>query len=574
MKQSKVFIPTLRETPADAEVISHQMMLRAGYIRQVTAGVYAYLPLAQRVLNKISKIIREEMERIDASEMTTPMLLPAELWQESGRYESYGPDLFKLRNRHDRDMILGPTHEETMTALIRDDIKSYKRLPLTVYQIQTKLRDERRPRFGLLRGREFIMKDAYSFSVDQAGLDETYRNMEAAYINIFDRVGLNYRVIVGDAGAMGGSDSKEFSAPAEAGEDIIAYSDESEYAANLEMARDLYTANKSHAPLADLEKIATPEVKTIDELAAYIETTADNLVKTILMIADEQPIMLLIRGDYEVNEVKVQNLLQADELRMATDEEVLDILGAPFGSLGPTGVGEEVKIIADEWVTDMVNITVGANEAGFHFLNANVERDFRIDEVADIRTAREGDLAIDGKGHLQFAKGIEIGHIFKLGTRYSKTMGAQVLDDNGRQADIIMGSYGIGVSRLLSAIAEQTADEQGLAWPTAVAPWDVHLVPMKYKDEVQGALADQLNDQLTTAGFEVLLDDRNERPGVKFADADLIGLPVRVTIGKKAGEGIVEVKTRKAEEAIEVRADELANVLEILLHSQTTPNEA
>lgn len=574
MKQSKVFIPTLRETPADAEVISHQMMLRAGYIRQVTAGVYAYLPLAQRVLNKISKIIREEMERIDASEMTTPMLLPAELWQESGRYESYGPDLFKLRNRHDRDMILGPTHEETMTALIRDDIKSYKRLPLTVYQIQTKLRDERRPRFGLLRGREFIMKDAYSFSVDQAGLDETYRNMETAYINIFDRVGLNYRVIVGDAGAMGGSDSKEFSAPAEAGEDIIAYSDESEYAANLEMARDLYTANKSHAPLADLEKIATPEVKTIDELAAYIETTADNLVKTILMIADEQPIMLLIRGDYEVNEVKVQNLLQADELRMATDEEVLDILGAPFGSLGPTGVGEEVKIIADEWVTDMVNITVGANEAGFHFLNANVERDFRIDEVADIRTAREGDLAIDGKGHLQFTKGIEIGHIFKLGTRYSKTMGAQVLDDNGRQADIIMGSYGIGVSRLLSAIAEQTADEQGLAWPTAVAPWDVHLVPMKYKDEVQGALADQLNDQLTTAGFEVLLDDRNERPGVKFADADLIGLPVRVTIGKKAGEGIVEVKTRKAEEAIEVRADELANVLEILLHSQTTPNEA
>ena len=574
MKQSKVFIPPLRETPADAEVISHQMMLRAGYIRQVTAGVYAYLPLAQRVLNKISKIIREEMERIDASEMTTPMLLPAELWQESGRYESYGPDLFKLRNRHDRDMILGPTHEETMTALIRDDIKSYKRLPLTVYQIQTKLRDERRPRFGLLRGREFIMKDAYSFSVDQAGLDETYRNMEAAYINIFDRVGLNYRVIVGDAGAMGGSDSKEFSAPAEAGEDIIAYSDESEYAANLEMARDLYTANKSHAPLADLEKIATPEVKTIDELAAYIETTADNLVKTILMIADEQPIMLLIRGDYEVNEVKVQNLLQADELRMATDEEVLDILGAPFGSLGPTGVGEEVKIIADEWVTDMVNITVGANEAGFHFLNANVERDFRIDEVADIRTAREGDLAIDGKGHLQFTKGIEIGHIFKLGTRYSKTMGAQVLDDNGRQADIIMGSYGIGVSRLLSAIAEQTADEQGLAWPTAVAPWDVHLVPMKYKDEVQGALADQLNDQLTTAGFEVLLDDRNERPGVKFADADLIGLPVRVTIGKKAGEGIVEVKTRKAEEAIEVRADELANVLEILLHSQTTPNEA
>ncbi|GAK31611.1 prolyl-tRNA synthetase [Weissella oryzae SG25] len=571
MKQSKVFIPTLRETPADAEVISHQMMLRAGYIRQVTAGVYAYLPLAQRVLNKISNIMREEMERVDAIEMTTPVLLPAELWQESGRYESYGPDLFKLRNRHERDMILGPTHEETMTALIRDDIKSYKRLPLTVYQIQTKLRDERRPRFGLLRGREFIMKDAYSFSINEAGLDQSYRNMEAAYINIFDRVGLNYRVIVGDAGAMGGSDSKEFSAPAEAGEDIIAYSDESEYAANLEMARDLYTANKSHAPLAELEKIATPEVKTIDELAAYIETTADNLVKTILMVADDAPIMLLVRGDYEVNEVKVQNLLQATELRMATDEEAQTILGAPFGSLGPVGVGPEVKIIADEWVTDMVNVSVGANEAGFHFLNANVDRDFRIDQVADIRTAREGDLAIDGKGHLKFTKGIEIGHIFKLGTRYSKAMGAQVLDANGRQADIIMGSYGIGVSRLLSAIAEQNADENGLAWPTAVAPWDVHLVPMKYKDEIQGALTDQLVQQLETAGFEVLLDDRNERPGVKFADSDLIGLPVRVTIGKKAAEGIVEVKMRKADEAIEVRAEELASVLEILLHSQ---NEA
>ena len=567
MKQSKVFIPTLRETPADAEVISHQLMLRAGYMRQITAGVYAYLPLAQRILNKISNIIREEMEKIDAIEMTTPVLLPAELWQESGRYETYGPDLFKLRNRHDRDMILGPTHEETMTSLIRDDIKSYKRLPLMVYQIQTKLRDERRPRFGLLRGREFIMQDAYSFSVDQAGLDESYKNMEAAYINIFDRVGLNYRVIVGDAGAMGGSDSKEFSAPAEAGEDIIAFSDASEYAANLEMAKDLYVSNKSHAPLADLEKIATPEVKTIEEVANFINVKPEEIVKSMLMYADEQPVLLLLRGDFELNEVKVQNYLHADELRMATEEEAQSVLGAPFGSLGPVGVGEEVKIIADEWVTDMANVVVGANEAGFHFLNANIDRDFRIDEVADIRTAREGDLAVDGKGHLQFTKGIEIGHIFKLGTRYSKSMGAQVLDDNGRQTDIIMGSYGIGVSRLLSAIAEQTADENGLAWPTAIAPWNVHLVPMKYKDEVQGALTDQLNDQLVAAGFEVLVDDRNERPGVKFADSDLIGLPVRVTVGKKASEGIVEVKMRKSDEAIEVRAEELADTLAILLHT-------
>lgn len=565
MKQSKVFIPTLRETPADAEVISHQMMLRAGYVRQVTAGVYAYLPLAQRVLNKIKAIIREEMEKVDATEMTAPVLLPAELWQESGRYETYGPNLFKLRNRHGRDMILGPTHEETMTTLVRDDIKSYKRLPLTIYQIQTKLRDEDRPRFGVLRGREFIMKDAYSFSIDEAGLDDAYKKMESAYVNIFNRVGLDYRVIVGDAGAMGGSDSKEFSAPAAAGEDTIAYSDESDYAANLEMAKDLYTPNKSHAPLADLQKIATPEVATISELADYLQIAEDQLVKTLFMIADGEPVMLLVRGDYEVNEVKVKNNLQAGELRFATEEEAQQYLGAPFGSLGPVGVGEEVKIIADEWVTDMANIVVGGNEAGFHYLNANVDRDFRIDEVTDIRIAREGNPAIDNKGHLQFTKGIEVGHIFKLGTRYSKAMGAQVLDANGRQADVIMGSYGIGVSRLLAAIAEQNADENGLSWPAAIAPWNVHLIPIKYKNETQAKLTDELNDSLVAAGYEVLVDDRNERPGVKFADSDLIGLPVRVTIGKKASEGIVEVKLRQADEAIEVRADELVSTLQVFL---------
>lgn len=565
MKQSKVFIPTLREVPADAEVISHQMMLRAGYIRPVSAGVYAYLPLAQRVLNKIEAIIREEMDPADASEMLNPVLLPAELWQESGRYDTYGPNLFKLKNRHNRDMILGPTHEETMTQLIRDDIKSYKRLPLSLYQIQTKFRDENRPRFGLLRGREFMMMDAYSFAVDEVGLDEAYDQMEAAFVRILDRVGLDYRVIVGDAGAMGGSDSKEFSAPAAAGEDVIAYSDASDYAANLEMAKDLYVPNKSHAALLDCEKIATPEVETIGELAEYLQTTPDQLVKSILMFADEQPVLALVRGDFEVNPVKIQHATGAEEVRLATEDEAVTLLGAGFGSLGPVGVGEDVKIIADEWVTDMVNLTVGANEAGFHFLNANIDRDFRIDEVADVRVAREGDPAIDGKGKLQFTSGIEVGHIFKLGTRYSKALGAQVLDANGRQTDVIMGSYGIGVSRLLSAIAEQNADENGLAWPSEVAPWDIHLVPIKYKTEEQRQLTDTINQDLEAAGYAVLLDDRNERPGVKFADSDLIGLPVRVTVGKKADEGIVEVKLRKAEESIEVRVEELANTLGILL---------
>src|SRR5699024_1673284 len=321
-----------------------------------------------------------------------------------------------------------------------------------------------------------------------------YKKMESAYVNIFNRVGLDYRVIVGDAGAMGGSDSKEFSAPAAAGEDTIAYSDESDYAANLEMATDLSTTNKSPARLADLQKIATPDVATISELADYLQIAEDKLVKTLFMIADGEPVMLLVRGDYEVNEVKVKNYLQAGELRLATEEEAQQYLGAPFGSLGPVGVGEEVKIIADEWVTDMANIVVGGNEAGFHYLNANVDRDFHIDEVTDIRIAREGNPAIDNKGHLQFTKGIEVGHIFKLGTRYSKAMGAQVLDANGRRADVIMGSYGIGVSRLLAAIAEQNADENGLSWPAAIAPWNVHLIPIKYKNETQAKLTDELND--------------------------------------------------------------------------------
>ncbi|QBO35271.1 proline--tRNA ligase [Periweissella cryptocerci] len=567
MKQSKLFIPTVKETPADAEVISHQMMLRAGYIRQVTAGMYAYLPLAQRVINKIDGIIRVEMEKIDAAEMLTPAVLPADLWRESGRYESYGPDLYKLQDRHDRDLILGPTHEETMTQLIRDDIKSYKRLPLTVYQIQPKYRDERRPRSGLLRGREFIMKDAYSFSSDEAGLDQAYRAMEKAYINIFDQVGLDYRVIVGDGGAMGGKDSKEFSAVAAAGEDIIAYSDTTDYAANLEMAKDYYTPNKSLDVQNELTKIETPHVGTIEELAEFLKVDATKLIKSVVFIADEKPVLALVRGDYEVNDVKLKNFLDVDSLELATEEDTMKYLGAKFGSLGPVGVSEDVRIVADEFIQDMVNVTVGANEDGFHFTNVNQNRDFRIDDVLDIRVAKEGSLAPDGQGRLVFTKGIEIGHIFKLGTRYSKALGAQVLDENGRQKDIIMGSYGIGVSRLLSAIAEQQADENGLVWPRAIAPYDIHVVPLNLNDADQARVANDVEDTLTAVGFEVLVDDRKERPGVKFADSDLIGLPIRITVGKKANENIVEVKLRKTGEMIEVRVEELQQSVAILLGS-------
>lgn len=568
MQQSKLFMPTLREVPADAEVKSHQLLLKAGFIRPVAAGMFSYLPLAKRVLNKIERIIREEMDSIDANEMLVPEILPAELWEKSGRYETYGPALYKFKNRQNRDFILGPTHEETFTQLLSDDIKSYKKLPLVVYQIQPKFRDENRPRFGLLRTREFIMKDAYSFSADQAGLDQAFHNMETAYIKIFDRIGLSYRAIVGDAGAMGGSDSKEFSAPAVAGEDIIAYSDATDYAANLEMAKDFYQRENVNTQLESLKTIDTPNEKTIDDIAALLSVPKSKLAKTIMFIADGELVAVVTTGDFEVNTVKVQNFLHADTLEVAEEKQVRDIVGAGFGSLGPVSLPEEVRLLVDERAADLVNFVAGANEDGKHYLNINWQRDVVIPEenINDFRTAREGDLAVDGKGHLVFTPGIEIGHIFKLGTRYSKSLGAQVLDENGRQTDMIMGSYGIGVSRLLSAIVEQKADEDGLVWPSSVAPFDVHIVPVNAKNDDQMRVAEQLNELLTAQGLEVLVDDRKERAGVKFADADLIGLPIRITVGKKASEEIVEVKVRASNTNIEMRLSEVVDSVSVLLN--------
>ena len=569
MKQSKLLMPTLRDIPAEAEVKSHQLLLKAGYIRPIAAGMFSYLPLAKRVLNKIETIIREEMDKIDANEMLVPEVLPAELWQRSGRYETYGPALYKFKNRQDRDFILGPTHEETFTQLIADEIKSYKKLPLTVYQMQAKFRDENRPRFGLLRTREFIMKDAYSFSADQEGLDEAFHNMEEAYTNIFDRLGLEYRAIVGDAGAMGGSDSKEFSAPAAAGEDTIAYSDATDYAANLEMAKDFYERRSATAEQLALEKISTPNEKTIDDVATLLDKPKNELVKTIMFVADDELVAVVTTGDFEVNEVKVQNYLHADSLVMAEEADVRKAVGAGFGSLGPVGLPEEVKLLVDERAADLANFAAGANEDGMHYVNINWNRDVDLlaENVSDFRTVREGDLAIDGKGKLQFTSGIEIGHIFKLGTRYSKTLGAQVLDNNGRQTDVIMGSYGIGVSRLLSAIAEQKADEDGLVWPASVAPFDIHIVPINMKDEDQARVAEQLETLLVAQGMEVLVDDRKERAGVKFADADLIGLPIRITVGKKADEDVVEVKVRASNTNIEMRVSEVVDSVSVLLNA-------
>lgn len=568
MKQSKVLIPTKKEAPSDAEALSHKMMIRAGYIYQVSAGVWSYLPLAYRVIRKVENIIRDEMDKAGAVEMLMPGLLPADLWKESGRYESYGDNLFKLKDRRDRDFILGPTHEETFTEVLRDSIKSYKKLPLVVYQLQDKFRDEDRPRYGILRGKEFEMLDGYSFSADQEGLDEAYNNQAKAYRNIFDRIGLNYKVILADSGTMGGKNSQEFSAPAEVGEDIIAYTD-GDYAANIEKAESKFTGVQQTAAPAPIEKKATPGAHTVDEAAESLDLDPNQVIKSMLYIAkmseDEyQPVLVLMRGDDEVNEAKVTNALDCEELELATEEDAEKYLNAHPGSLGPVGVGEEVKILADNYVKVLVNMACGANEDGYHYVNANIDRDFRVDQFGDFRNVKEGEIAPDGKP-LKFTPGIEIGHIFKLGTHYSSKLGAQILDSNGRLTDVIMGSYGIGVTRLLSAVAEQNADENGLVWPDSIAPFDVHVIPVNAKKEDQMAMADKIDQQLTEAGYEVLVDDRKERAGVKFADSDLIGIPIRVTVGKKAQDGIVEIKIRKTGETVEVKQEELVNTVGILL---------
>ena len=614
MKQSKMLIPTLREMPSDAQVISHALMLRAGYVRQVSAGVYSYLPLANRVIEKTKKIMREEFDKIGAVEMLAPALLSADLWRESGRYETYGEDLYKLKNREKSDFILGPTHEETFTAIVRDSVKSYKQLPLNLYQIQPKYRDEKRPRNGLLRTREFIMKDAYSFHANYDSLDVAYDEYKSAYEKIFTRSELDFKAIIGDGGAMGGKDSQEFMAitpdrtdlnrwvvldksvasfdeiPEDvqeairteltswmvSGEDTIAYSSESSYAANLEMATDEYKPAGRVVTEEEVARVSTPDCKTIDEVAAFLGLDESQTIKTLVYMADESPVVALLVGNDQLNEVKLKNHLAADFFDVASEDEVRQLLGAGFGSLGPVNLPEGVRIIADRKVQDLANAVVGANEDGYHLTGVNPGRDFTA-EYVDIREVREGEISPDGQGVLKFARGIEIGHIFKLGTRYSDSMNANVLDENGRAVPMIMGCYGIGVSRLLSAVMEQHArlfvnktpkGEFRYAWginfPKELAPFDVHLIPVNVKDEEALALTDQIEANLLSAGYEVLVDDRNERAGVKFSDSDLIGLPIRVTVGKKAAEGIVEVKIKATGDTIEVHADNLLETLSIL----------
>ena len=562
MKQSKVFIPTMREVPAEAEALSHRLLLKAGLIKQSTSGIYSYLPLATRVLNNISNIVREEMESIDAVEILMPALQQAELWEESGRWGAYGPELMRLKDRNGREFALGPTHEEVVTSLVRDELKSYKRLPLTLFQIQSKYRDEKRPRFGLLRGREFIMKDAYSFHADEESLDATYQDMYNAYSKIFKRVGINARPVVADSGAIGGNHTHEFMALSEIGEDTIVYSNESDYAANIEKAEVIYHPSEKHTETAELSKIETPNVKTAQELADFLNRPLDEIIKTMIFKVDGEFIMILIRGHHELNDVKLKAYFGTENVEMASQDEIVNLVGANPGSLGPIH-NKEIKIYADNYVKDLNNLVIGANEDGYHYVNANVERDFNIDEYDDFRFILEGEMLSDGSGKAQFAEGIEVGQVFKLGTKYSEAMNATFLDNQGKAQPLIMGCYGIGISRTLSAIVEQNNDDNGIIWPKSVTPFDLHLITINPKKDDQRELGDQLYDQLN-GKFDILYDDRKERAGVKFNDADLIGLPLRVVVGKRAEEGIVEVKQRLNGESEEIHVNDLENYLKDL----------
>ncbi|WP_341322719.1 proline--tRNA ligase [Solibacillus sp. FSL H8-0523] len=561
MKQSKAFIPTLRENPSDADVKSHRTLLRAGFIRQNAAGVYSYLPLAKKVLSKIEQIVREEMDAIDSVELLMPALQAAELWQESGRWEAYGPELMRLKDRHDRDFALGATHEEVITTLVRDEIKSYKKLPITLYQIQNKFRDEKRPRFGLLRGREFIMKDAYSFHATRESLDATYDDMYRAYSNIFTRLGLNFRAVIADAGSIGGKGTHEFMVLSEIGEDTIAYSDTSDYAANIEMAEVVVEYSAPDAPMKEIEKVSTPDQKTIEEVSAFLNVEPSNVIKTLVFNIDDELVVVLARGDHEINDIKLKNALGANSVELADDAAIKELLGCAPGSIGPVKLPVSVKVIADNAIKSVRNGVAGANEDGFHLLNVNPERDFAIGSYEDIRFIQVGDPSPDGQGVIKFAEGIEVGHIFKLGTTYSAKMNATFLDEQGKAQPFIMGCYGIGVSRILAAVAENFQDDNGFVWPAQLAPYDLHLVPVNTKDEAQVQLAEELYGVLKSYRYDVLFDDRAERAGVKFADADLIGLPVRITVGKKASEGLVEVKFRATGESAEWAKEEVVDRL-------------
>ncbi len=543
MRVSNLFFATQREVPADAEIPSHKLMLRAGLIRKVSSGIYAYMPMGFKVYKNVERVIREEMDRAGAQELIMPALLPAEAYQASGRWEKFGPEMFRMSDRGGRPFCLGPTHEEPFTEAVRDTFRSYKNLPVTLYQIQHKYRDEKRPRFGVIRSREFVMKDAYSFDVDEAGLDKSYKIMYDAYRRIFDRLGLDYTVVDADSGAMGGSGSQEFMVKSPIGEDAICFCDACGYAANEEKASCKEGEADTSAELP-IEKIKTPDAKTIEELVAFLNTTPDKFVKTILYNIDGKIVAAMVRGDRDINETKLGNIYDATEMDLASFEDVERITGAKVGFAGPVGLKEKIEVVMDSEVALLKNFIVGACETDYHFKNVNVGRDFTPDVVKDIKNVKSGDLCPKCGKPLGMARGVEVGHIFKLGTKYSDSLGCVYLDKEGKEHSMVMGCYGIGVSRTIAAIIEQYNDEDGIKWPAIAAPYKVIVIPTKTNDEEVMGLAEKLYNAYIDAGYETLIDDRNERPGVKFKDADLLGIPLRVTVGRRAAEGIVELKYR------------------------------
>ena len=560
MRLSKAFLKTYKEAPKEAEVISHKLMLRASMIRQLTRGVYSYLPLGYRVLKKIENIVREEMDRANAQEMLMPVLQPASLWEESGRWFAYGAELMRMKDRNEREFALGPTHEEVITDIVRNTITSYKELPMNLYQIQTKFRDEMRPRFGLMRGREFLMKDAYSFHLTQDSLDEEFLNMKNAYSRILERMELEFRAVDADSGSIGGDASNEFMVLAENGEDDILYSNESDYAANIEKATSIIELTESTEEKLPKELVETPNCKTIEDVAKFVGVPKEKTVKALLLkeiLKNETKYYLaLIRGDLEVNDIKVKNVSGATmELEMMNEEDIQKF-GLVSGYVGSFEKKDGLTVILDETVKYMRNFVVGGNKERYHYINVNLE-DLHYDIIGDIRTARAGDISPDGKGILKIARGMEVGHIFKLGDKYSKALNATVLDENGKQQVIKMGCYGIGVSRLMSAIIEQKHDDFGIIWPKSVAPYIANVIIANIKDETQVNVAETIYSELNNAGIETVLDDRNERAGFKFKDADLIGFPLKIVAGKGAVDGIVEIKDRATGESVEVKIEEV-----------------
>ena len=562
MRFTTYFIPTIKEIPSDAEVISHQLMLRAGMIRKLTSGIYTFLPAGLKAIRKVENIVREEMNRSGAIEVLMPAVQPAELWQESGRWEFYGKELLRFKDRHNHDCCIGPTHEEVITDLVRKEIRSYRQLPVNFYQIQTKFRDEIRPRFGVMRCKEFIMKDAYSFDVDAAGADKSYEIMYDAYTRIFRRCGLKFRAVEADSGSIGGSYSHEFMVLAETGEDEIVNCTSCSYAANLEKAEVKAAAPPDPANRAPgiLKEVKTPDVRTIEELTAFLSLQPNQIVKTLIFSADGNTVAALIRGDHEVNEVKLKNLLGADQLELADPHLVAEVTGAPMGFAGPVGL--KTKMIADHAVRNMVDFVTGANKEDFHLRNVNLERDFSVNQFADLRMIMHGDRCPRCDGELNFGRGIEVGHVFKLGTKYSKAMRAVFLDEQGEEKLFFMGCYGIGIARTVAAAIEQKHDEDGIIFPISIAPFEVALLPLQMHERDVVDAAQKIYDACVAGGVDVLMDDRDVRPGVKFKDADLLGTPLQVTVGERTlKQGMVEIKVRSERESTKVLLSEAPSLI-------------